>query len=133
MNIVACTTVLLPMQPFYISKMMMLIFSIILMCFYLYSVRLVCRVSNNKEQLSVVASKYSITIWKTILRNLNYVQCLNIAPMEKAWFMVPMDYSPNGKYIIVPMGYIPKFNNPNGKGTILWWILFRSRNGHVKR
>ena len=23
---------------------------------------------------------------KTMLRNLKYVQCLNIAPMEKAWF-----------------------------------------------
>ena len=25
-------------------------------------------------------------MWKTILRNLNFVQCLDIAPMEKAWF-----------------------------------------------
>ena len=24
--------------------------------------------------------------WKTMLSNLNYVQCLNIAPVEKAWF-----------------------------------------------
>ena len=25
-------------------------------------------------------------MWKTILRNLNFGQCLDIAPMEKAWF-----------------------------------------------
>ena len=30
------------------------------MCLYLYSVCLVCRVLNNKEQLSVAAFKYSI-------------------------------------------------------------------------
>ena len=30
-------------------------------------------------------------VWKTILRDLNYVKCLNIAPMKKVWFMVPME------------------------------------------
>ena len=39
-------------------------------------------------------------IWKTILKRLNYVQCLNIAPMEKAlwpqrnitlWVIAPME------------------------------------------
>ena len=57
----------------------MLTLSIIVMCFYLYPVCLVSRVLKNtyfKEQFSVVASKY---------RNLHYVQCLNIAPTEKAW------------------------------------------------
>ena len=28
---------------------------------------------------------------KTILGKLNYVQCLNIFPIEKAWFMAPME------------------------------------------
>ena len=58
---VVSIAVLLPMQQFYITKMMMLIFSITVMCPYLYSVSLVCRVLKNtyfKEYLSVVASKY---------------------------------------------------------------------------
>ena len=58
---------------------MVLTLSVIAICFYLYSVCLVSRVLKNtyfKEQFSVVASKY---------RNLHYVQCLNIAPTEKAW------------------------------------------------
>ena len=58
---VVSIAVLLPMQQFYITKMMMLIFSITVMCPYLYSVCLVCRVLKNtyfKEYLSVVASKY---------------------------------------------------------------------------
>ena len=29
--------------------------------------------------------------WKTILKHLNYVQCLNIAPIEKAWFITPTE------------------------------------------
>ena len=33
----------------------------------------------------------AFAIWKTRLRNLHYVQCLNIAPMEKAWFMALME------------------------------------------
>ena len=57
----------------------MLTLSVIVICLYLYPVCLVSRVLKNtyfKEQFSVVASKY---------RNLHYVQCLNIAPTEKAW------------------------------------------------
>ena len=68
-----------------------------------------------------------------MLRNLNYVQCLNIAPMEKAWFMVPVEYSSNGKDIMAPIEIIPKLNNTNGNGKMLWKILYRSGNGHVKR
>ena len=69
--------------------MMMLIFSIILVCLYVYFSGLVFWVLRNthfKEHRSVVAPKYSNTIWKIILKSLNYVQCLNIASMEKAWF-----------------------------------------------
>ena len=58
---------------------MVLTLSIIAICLYLYAVCRVSRVLKNtyfKEQFSVVASKY---------RNLHYVQCLNIAPTEKAW------------------------------------------------
>ena len=38
--------------------------------------------------------------------------------MEKAWFMAPMEYSPNEKDIIAPMEYIPKFNSANEKGMV---------------
>ena len=61
--IVVCITVLLSMQQFYITKMMILIFSIIEMRSYLYSVCLVSRVLKNtyfKEHPWVIASKYSI-------------------------------------------------------------------------
>ena len=57
-DIVVPIAELLPMQQFYITKMMMLIFSITVMCLYLYSVCLVYRVF--KEYLSVVATKYRI-------------------------------------------------------------------------
>ena len=43
----------------------------------------------------------------------------NIAPMEKTWFMAPMDYSPNGKGIMVPMDYNPMVYNPNEKDKVL--------------
>ena len=33
----------------------------------------------------------TIWVWKTVLRDLNYVKCSNIAPMKKAWFMAPME------------------------------------------
>ena len=33
----------------------------------------------------------------------NYVQCLNIAPMEKAWFMTSLRYRSNGKDIMAIM------------------------------
>ena len=36
-------------------------------------------------------SNIAFAIWKTRLSTLHYVQCLNLAPMEKAWFMAPMD------------------------------------------
>ena len=57
-DIVVPIAELLPMQQFYITKIMMLIFSITVMCLYLYSVCLVYRVF--KEYLSVVATKYHI-------------------------------------------------------------------------
>ena len=50
-------------KQFYITKMMMLITSDIVMCSFLYSVCLVSRVLKNtysKEHLSVIASKYNI-------------------------------------------------------------------------
>ena len=73
---------------------MMLILSVIVMCSYLYPVCLVSRVLKNtyfKEHLLAFASKY---------RNLHYVQCSDIAPMEKAWFMTLMkkNYGLNGIY-----------------------------------
>ena len=62
-HIVVCIAVLLPMQQFYITKMTMLIFSLIAMRSYLDAVCLVCRVLKNthfKEHPWVSASKYSI-------------------------------------------------------------------------
>ena len=96
--------------------MIMLIFSIIVMCSYVYSVCLLSQVlkkSYLKEHLSVVASKYSLCDMEKKILNLNYVQCLNIAPREKAWFMVPMEYKPNGKGIMAPIKYILIIYSPN--------------------
>ena len=64
---------------------MMLILPVIEMFSCLYPVCLVSQILKNtyfKEHLSVVISKY---------RNLHYVQCLNIASMEKAEFMALME------------------------------------------
>ena len=36
--------------------------------------------------------------------------------IQPQWNTAPMEYSPNGKDIIAPMEYIPKFNSPNEKG-----------------
>ena len=36
-----------------------------------------------------------------------YVKCLNISPMEKEWFMVPMECSPCEKKHYVPNGLYP--------------------------
>ena len=44
-----------------------------------------------------------------MLKNLNHAQCFNIAPMERAWFMVPMEYNPMGK-ILGPRWNIPSWS-----------------------
>ena len=65
--------------------MMMLILPVIAMYSMYYLVCLPSRVLKNtyfKEHLSAVASKH---------RNLHHVQCLNIASMEKAWFIALME------------------------------------------
>ena len=54
-----------------------------------------------------------------MLRNLNYVQCLNLAPMEKAWLLVPMVYSPNGKSIMARMEHILMVYSLNEQGMVL--------------
>ena len=72
-------------------------------------------------------------IQRTILRNLNYVQCLILAPVEKAWFLGPVDYSPNGKSIMAPMEHTSMVYSFNEKGMVLWNVLFWSGNGHGKR
>ena len=62
-HIVIGIAVLFPMQQFHITKMMMLIFSIIVMRSYLYSVCLVSRVSKNayfKEHPWLIDYRYSI-------------------------------------------------------------------------
>ena len=90
----------------------MLILSVIVMCSYLYPVCLFSRVLKNtyfKEHLSVVASKY---------RNLRYVQYLNIAPVEKAWFMALMEKE-FSQFKILKKKRILIIYSPNGKGMDL--------------
>ena len=64
-------------------------------------------------------SNIAYTIWKIILKSLNYVQCLNIAHIEKAKFMMQMEYSPNGKGIMALREYSLVVYIPNGKGMVL--------------
>ena len=85
----------------------MLVFSIIVMCSNLYSVCLVFQILKNtclKKHLSVVGSKYSLCVMESNSWNLNYVQCLTIAPME---------YNPNGKGTLVPVEYNPIVSRPS--------------------
>ena len=82
---------------------MMLIFSVIIMCRYLYSVCQVCLVLKNtyfKEYLSVVASKYRICNTE------NSTQEFKLCSMFK--------HSPNGKGMI----YCRNLINPNGEGVM---------------
>ena len=44
-----------------------------------------------RNSLQWLLPNIAYAIWKTILKTLNYVQCLNIAFLEKAWFMAPME------------------------------------------
>ena len=122
-NIVVCIAVLLPMQQLNTTKMMMLMFSVIVMCSHLCSVCLVCRVLKDtyfKEHLSVVASKYSICNTK------NNAWKLKLCSMFK--------HSPNWKGMVyVPNGIFPLVFNPNGKCMVLWKMPFRSGNGHGKK
>ena len=53
--------------------------------------------------------------------------------MEKTWFMAPMEYSPMEKDIMAQMEYTLMVYSPNGKGMVLWKIVFRSGNRHGKR
>ena len=53
--------------------------------------------------------------------------------MEIAWFMVPVEYIPNGKGIIIPIEYTLMVYSPNGKVMVLWKIVFQSGNGLGKR
>ena len=79
-------------QQFYITKIMMLIFSIIVMCSYLYSGYLLSRVLKNiyfKEHFLVVASKYSICDME------NKTKESTLRSLEKAWFMSLMEIYPH--------------------------------------
>ena len=109
------------MQQFHITQMMMLIFTSIVMHSYLYSVCLVCLVLKNtyfKENPWEIASKYGISNTEDN-RNLNYVYCLNLAPMEAVWFLAPLECSHNEKGIMVPMKYILMVYNPKSKDMVL--------------
>ena len=108
--------------------MIILIFAVIVICPYLYSMCLVSPVLKSpyfKEHLSVVAFNITYAIWKN-------VQFLNMTPMKKAWFMAPIEYSSNGKDM-VPMKYNLLVYSPNGKGMVLWKVVFGRGNRHGKR
>ena len=88
------------------------------MCSYLYSVCLVSRVVKNpyfKEQLSVVASKYSICDMENNTCEFKLCSMFKHRPNGKAWFMAPMEYSPNGRGIMDPMEYPLVVYSPNVK------------------
>ena len=53
--------------------------------------------------------------------------------MEKTCFMVPVEYNPIGKDIMVPMGYILKVHSPTEKDMVLRKIIFRRDDFHGKR
>ena len=44
--------------------------------------------------------------------------------MENVWFKSPMEYSPDGKGIIVPMEYTHMVYNPNGKAWFYERLFF---------
>ena len=52
--------------------------------------------------------------------------------MEKA-FMVPMEYSTNGKDIMAPMKCILIVFSPNWKCMVLWKTVFEIGSGHGER
>ena len=61
-------------------------------------------------------------IWKTVLRNLNYDQCLNIGQCEGHGFG-PVKYSPNEKDIMASMEYTLTVRAPVEK-TLFFERLF---------
>ena len=133
---VICIALLLPMQQFYVTKMMMLIFTIIVMRLYLFSVCMVCWVLKNmyfKEHPWMIASKYSMCDSENNTWEFKLCSMFKLSPKEKVWFFTPVEYSSNGKGIMAPMEYKPMVYSPNGKGMVSWKILFRSGNGHSKR
>ena len=78
----------------WITKLNLKVLSVIAMCSHLYPVWLVSRVLKStisRNTFQWLLPNIAFAIWKTRLRNLHYVQCLNIAPMEKAWFMALME------------------------------------------
>ena len=78
----------------WITKLNFKVLSVIAMCSHLYPVWLVSRVLKStisRNTFQWLLPNIAFAIWKTRLRNLHYVQCLNIAPMEKAWFMALME------------------------------------------
>ena len=78
------------------------------------------RAHTSRNTFQWLLPNIAFAIWKTILRNLHYVQCLNIAPMQKAWLMAP-----NGKRIMASMEYSLITYSPNGRGMVLWNIVFQ--------
>ena len=116
---------------FHITKMMVLILSVIAVCSYLYPVYLVSRVLKNtyfREHLSVVASKYSIYDMENETEE--FTLCSMFKHISSGKGMV---YGPNGKGIIASLEYTLIIYSPNGKGMALWNIVFPSGNRHGKR
>ena len=112
------------MRQFYINKMLMLIFSIIAICLYLYSECLVCRVLKNKDQLSVVASKCSICDMENNIQEFKLCSMLKHSPNGKGMIYGSNGIQPQWKRHYGTSGIYRKFNSPNEKGTILFFFFF---------
>ena len=108
--ITLCIALLLTIQQFYIPKIMMLVFTIIVMHSYLYSMWLLCLVLKNtyfKEHTGVIASKYSICNMENN-RNLNYCFLLfKLRPNGEGMLFGSSGIQPQWKSIMVPMEYSP--------------------------
>ena len=65
----------------------------------------------SRNSFQWLLSTTAFAIWKKRLRNWHHFQCLNVAPIEKAWFY--------GKGITASMEYTLIGFSPNGKGMTL--------------
>ena len=117
-RIVVSVAVLLPMQQFYISKMIMSIFSIIVTCPYIYSLCLVYQVLKNtyfKEYLSVVASKYYICDKENNTQEFKLFKC---SPNGKCVIYGTNGIKPQWEKYYGTNGIYPMVHRPNGKGMV---------------
>ena len=68
---------------------------------------------------SAVTMHRSAVTMQQFYITLNYVHCLNLAPLEKLRFITPMKYSSNEKGIMAPMECTPMAYSTNAKDMVL--------------